>query len=81
MQSERPRDIDITTLILHAKDDPFMFEETVPTEQDLGPGVTLELAERGGHVGFVSGTIPWKPVYWLEGRILRFLAAIDTPAT
>ncbi len=69
------RSIDTPTLILHARDDPFMFEETVPSEQELGPGVTLELAEHGGHVGFVAGPVPWRPDYWLEGRILRFLAA------
>ena len=73
------RNIDTPTLILHARDDPFMFTETIPTEGELGPGVTLELAEHGGHVGFVSGPCPWRPVYWLEGRILRFLARIDVP--
>lgn len=61
------------TLILHAQDDPFMFPSTVPFEHELGPGVTLELSRRGGHVGFVAGNRPWRPVYWLEGRILRHL--------
>lgn len=64
------------TLILHALDDPFMFPTTVPMEHELGPGVTLELSHHGGHVGFVSGALPWRPVYWLEGRILAFLKAI-----
>jgi predicted alpha/beta-fold hydrolase len=61
------------TLILHALDDPFMFPTTVPMEHELGPGVTLELSRHGGHVGFVAGSLPWRPVYWLEGRILQFL--------
>ncbi len=61
------------TLILHALDDPFMFPTTVPMEHELGPGVTLELSRHGGHVGFVAGALPWRPVYWLEGRILEFL--------
>lgn len=64
------------TLILHALDDPFMFPTTVPMEHELGPGVTLELSRHGGHVGFVAGTLPWRPVYWLEGRILAFLEGI-----
>ncbi len=64
------------TLILHALDDPFMFPTTVPMEHELGPGVTLELSRHGGHVGFVAGALPWRPVYWLEGRILDFLQAI-----
>jgi len=64
------------TLILHALDDPFMFPTTVPMEHELGPGVTLELSRHGGHVGFVSGALPWRPAYWLEERILHFLQAI-----
>jgi uncharacterized protein len=63
------------TLILHALDDPFMFPTTVPFAHELGPGVTLELSHHGGHVGFVGGRLPWRPVYWLEGRILEFLQA------
>jgi predicted alpha/beta-fold hydrolase len=67
------RHIQTPTLIIHARDDPFMFERTVPGEEELGPGVCLELAPRGGHVGFVAGTLPWRPHYWLEARILAHL--------
>ena len=63
------------TLILQAADDPFMFPTTCPWEHELGPGVTLELAARGGHVGFVAGNRPWRPHYWLETRILEYLKA------
>lgn len=65
--------IQTPTLIIHAADDPFMFPATVPFEHELGPGVTLELASRGGHVGFISGALPWRPVYWLEERIIEHL--------
>ncbi|MEW8028035.1 MAG: hydrolase [Candidatus Thiodiazotropha sp.] len=61
------------TLILHARDDPFMQPKDVPSLQDLGPGVSLELSDRGGHVGFVKGSLPWRPVYWLDHRIPAFL--------
>lgn len=61
------------TLIVQAADDPFMFTSTVPWEHELGPGVTLEIAAHGGHVGFVAGTRPWRPHYWLESRIIEFL--------
>ncbi|MET0071410.1 MAG: hydrolase [Candidatus Thiodiazotropha sp.] len=61
------------TLILHAQDDPFMKPDDVPGLQDLGPGVSLELSNRGGHVGFVQGSLPWRPVYWLDFRIPAFL--------
>jgi predicted alpha/beta-fold hydrolase len=69
--------IDTPTLIIHAQDDPFMFERTVPREEELGPGVRLELTSGGGHVGFVGGHLPWRPEYWLETRILKYLREIS----
>lgn len=60
------------TLILHAKDDPFMNEKVIPEEQDLSRSVTLELSDTGGHVGFMQGT-PWKPVIWFHQRLLSWL--------
>ena len=57
------------TLIIHALDDPFMYPESVPHEQELSGDVTLELSQRGGHVGFIGGKIPGQPNYWLEERI------------
>ena len=65
--------IDTPTLILHAQDDPFMFPHTVPRREELGAGVRLELTSGGGHVGFVTGTIPWRPDYWAETRALDWL--------
>jgi predicted alpha/beta-fold hydrolase len=69
------RGIRTPTLIIHSADDPFMFPATVPFAHELGPGVTLELARRGGHVGFVAGTWPWRRERWLEERILAALGA------
>ncbi|MDX1836398.1 hydrolase [Legionella taurinensis] len=57
------------TLIIHALDDPFMTPDVVPEEKDLSDQITLELSERGGHVGFISGSFIGQPVYWLEERI------------
>lgn len=65
--------IELDTLIIHALDDPFLFPASVPFAHELGPGVTLELAAHGGHVGFIAGPLPWRPVYWLEERIVRAL--------
>lgn len=73
--SSRPflRGIEVPTLILQAKDDPFMTPDVIPEESELAPSVTLELSEHGGHVAFVSGS-PWRPKFWLEQRIPEFLA-------
>lgn len=65
--------IKIPTLIVHAKDDPFMSQDVIPGAHELSPHVTLELSEGGGHVGFVSGKYPWRPEYWIEKRVPDFL--------
>jgi predicted alpha/beta-fold hydrolase len=67
--------IGVPTLMLHAEDDPFMTPDVVPTGEELSPSVRLELSTRGGHVGFIHGSVPWRPRYWLEERIPAFLAA------
>jgi hypothetical protein len=61
------------TLILHSKDDPFMWERTVPNEDELSPSVELELSEVGGHVGFIGGKHPFKVEYWVDKRIMEWL--------
>jgi hypothetical protein len=61
------------TLIINARDDPFMVPEILPTEESLSPQVTLELSERGGHVGFLGGPPGSESRYWLEPRITTFL--------
>ena len=45
----------------------------VPEADELSPTTVLEISERGGHVGYVNGTTPWRPRYWLEQRIPRYL--------
>ena len=67
------KSINAPTLLIHARDDPFMTETVIPLEMELSGFVQLELAETGGHLGFVSGELPWHPVYWLEQRITEFL--------
>lgn len=64
--------ITVPTLLVHAKDDPFMTEDVIPETHDLSPAITLEVTETGGHVGFVSGTYPWAPTFWLEERVPAF---------
>jgi predicted alpha/beta-fold hydrolase len=73
------KDIRIPTLVLQARDDPFMTPRVIPREHELSDAVRLELSERGGHVGFISGGTPMSPEFWLEQRILSFLVdTIDT---
>ena len=67
------RSINVPVLLIHARDDPFMTEDVIPAEDELSEYVQLELAQNGGHIGFVSGKAPGYPVYWLEQRIIEFL--------
>jgi len=64
------------TLILHALDDPFMTPDAIPKNEELSAYIQLEVSTKGGHVGFISGNIPGKPIYWLEKRTPKFLASI-----
>jgi len=65
------------TLILHARDDPFMFADTAPEAHELPEQVCLELTDHGGHVGFIAGDWPGRSVYWGERRLVQWLTADD----
>ncbi|MDU0353236.1 hydrolase [Paraglaciecola aquimarina] len=73
-------DIDTPTLVLHAKDDPFMHESILPEEKDLSAKVALEVSEKGGHVGFMQGA-PWRPKIWMHQRANEFLRPFFTGPT
>ena len=70
--------IAVPTLILHAKDDPFTDDTVIPNENELSSAVTLELSAKGGHIGFISGTIPGRGQPWLSQRILQFIEQHST---
>jgi|SRR5699024_5487761 len=73
------RSIVVPTLIMQARDDPFMGHNNLPSAQDLAPAIRFELSARGGHVGFVASGRLGQPVYWLESRIPTWLA-LNLPA-
>ena len=56
--------------MLQNRDDPFMTPETLPRQEELGPAVTLEVSEYGGHVGFINHA-PQR--FWLEQRLMAFV--------
>lgn len=72
-------DIRVPTLLLSAADDPFMPPEILDRARAAAatnPCLELEFTARGGHVGFVSGRLPWKPWYYAERRIFRFFDSV-----
>lgn len=63
--------IKVPTLVINARNDPFMPASVLPTQKDVSPAVTLEFPEEGGHAGFMQGPFPGK-LSWLPQKILGF---------
>jgi len=49
------KDIAMPTLILHARNDPFMPSWAMARPEEVSPAVTLDYPEQGGHAGFLTG--------------------------
>ncbi len=67
-------DIAIPTLLVNAKNDPFLSPECYPTAlgRELA-NVWMEFPEQGGHCGFPPRTGGIQGTYWSETRALQFL--------
>ncbi len=68
--------IRIPTLVLNARNDPFVPGASLPRQGEVGPSVTLWQPAHGGHVGFPAGRwpgrvdgLPAAVMGWLESRI------------
>lgn len=59
-------------LLLHAKDDPFVPLHTVPSTDELHSQSQLILSSQGGHLGFISGPVPWQLDFWGGECLMRF---------
>jgi len=73
ISSSKPwlRHIQVPTLVINARNDPFMPSSALPAPTDVSSAVTLEFPAQGGHVGFLSSPFPGK-LTWLPERIIRF---------
>lgn len=63
-------DIRVPTLIINARNDPFLPTWALPTPAEVSPEVSLEQPETGGHVAFPSGPFPGN-IDWLPQRLMR----------
>jgi predicted alpha/beta-fold hydrolase len=68
------KQIQIPTLLINARNDPFLPASALPRDGEVSALVHLEFPNSGGHVGFVSGGIPGS-LDWLPQRLMRFFAA------
>lgn len=64
--------IAVPTLVLNAKNDPFLPARALPNEHEVSASVSLLQPETGGHVAFPAGRFPGH-IHWLPQRILAFL--------
>lgn len=64
--------IAIPTLLLNARNDPFLPQSALPTAGEMSASVTAVFSETGGHVGFVSGA-PLANWSWLTQTVVQFL--------
>jgi len=69
--------ITVPSLLLSALDDPFLPAEVLEDVRRIAAGnsaLRMEFVERGGHVGFIAGRVPWRPIYYMESRLGAFFA-------
>lgn len=65
------RHIAAPTLMINARNDPFLPAAALPAAGELSAKVTAEFPPTGGHVGFVTGVFPGQ-LDWLPQRMLNF---------
>lgn len=61
------------TLLVSAEDDPLAPASALPAGVAENPHLTVVRTARGGHVGFVEGSL-LRPRFWAEERAVAFLA-------
>ena len=68
------KQIKLPTLLINARNDPFLPSDALPDSAEVSDAVILDFPATGGHVGFVSGKFPGN-IEWLPRRILNFFGA------
>jgi hypothetical protein len=65
------RQVAVPTLVLNARNDPFVPAASLPGESEVSADVLLLQPADGGHVGFLTGPFPGN-VRWLPRRLVQF---------
>ncbi len=73
------RHISAPTLMINARNDPFLPAHALPRADEVSAAVSLEFPATGGHVGFVGGAFPGR-IDWLPQRVLGFFREAVTTA-
>lgn len=62
----------VPTLVLNARNDPFLPSAALPTRAEVSSAIELDQPAAGGHVGFMTGPFPGR-IDWLPRRVFTFL--------
>lgn len=68
--------IAVPTLVLNARNDPFVPGASLPRPGEVARDVLLEQPDGGGHTGFLTSPAPGR-LDWLPRRLLTFFDAAD----
>jgi predicted alpha/beta-fold hydrolase len=68
--------IRLPTLLLNAQNDPFLPAHALPRDDELSAKVRPDYPREGGHVGFVTGSLPGR-LDWLPQRLLHFFEHLN----
>lgn len=68
------RNIEVPTLLINARNDPFLPASALPTPEEVSARVTLDFPDEGGHAGFITSPFPGQ-LTWLPTRITDFFHA------
>lgn len=69
------KSITVPTLVINAKNDPFLPAWALPTDAEVSPAVTLLQPETGGHASFPSGPFPGN-MDWIPYRLMEHFVAL-----
>jgi len=65
------RNIAVPTLVINARNDPFLPEAALPQQHEVADCVELCFPQHGGHVGFAQGAFPGN-LEWLPNKLTHF---------
>lgn len=68
------RRVRLPTLVLNARNDPFVPQHCLPAASEVGANITLAQPDQGGHVGFPGGDFPGH-VLTMPEQVLNWLHA------
>lgn len=64
--------IQVPTLVLNARNDPFLPAAALPSRHEVSAAVELDQPQHGGHAGFMTGPFPGR-IDWLSRRVFGYL--------